>query len=105
MKIKLNIMIVAIVTIITGGIAVIELIQATLNKNTNFVRIFSTWKPNAMNGMHSRYIGCPGLTKTRQYAMTLGRDTGPIEVKPNLILNEINDLKYNLEVFHVLSIL
>jgi methyl-accepting chemotaxis protein len=43
-----------------------------------------------MDGMDARYIGRPGSTPTGQYAMTWGRDTGPIEVKPNLVLDEIN---------------
>ncbi|WP_461256283.1 methyl-accepting chemotaxis protein [Treponema sp. R80B11-R83G3] len=151
-KIKLSLMMIAIVLVVAGGIAVIELIQAsdislnlsvrnlkntanaqamywqgrendflskldgiadimgeyehipvqerrdeydnmllaTLNNNDNFARIFSIWKPNAMDGMDSRYIGRPGSTPTGQYAMTYGRDTGVIEVKPNLVINEIN---------------
>jgi methyl-accepting chemotaxis protein len=151
-KIKLSIMMIAIVLIVAGGIAVIELIKAsdislrlslrgmdylarqravywqgreenfisqlngiadimgefekirpderrdlydnmllaTLANNPRFARIFSIWKPNAMDGMDSRYIGRPGSSPTGQYIMTWGRDTGPIEVKPNLILNEIN---------------
>jgi len=67
-----------------------NMLKATLNNNPNFARIFSIWKPNAMDGMDSRYIDRPGSTPTGQYAMTLGRDTGPIEVKPNLVINEIN---------------
>jgi methyl-accepting chemotaxis protein len=67
-----------------------NMLLATLNNNPNFARIFSVWKPNAMDGMDSRYIGRPGSTPTGQYAMTLGRDTGPVEIKPNLILDEIN---------------
>jgi methyl-accepting chemotaxis protein len=66
------------------------MLKATLNNNPNFARIFSIWKPNAMDGMDSRYIGRPGSTPTGQYAMTWGRDTGPIEVKPNLVLDEVN---------------
>jgi methyl-accepting chemotaxis protein len=67
-----------------------NILRATLSNNSNFARIFSIWKPNAMDGMDSRYIGRPGSSPTGQYAMTWGRDTGPIEVKPNLVLNEIN---------------
>ncbi len=67
-----------------------NMLKAILNNNPNFARIFSIWKPNAMDGMDSLSIGRPGSTPTGQYAMTWGRDTGPIEVKPNLVLNEIN---------------
>jgi methyl-accepting chemotaxis protein len=67
-----------------------NMLKAILNNNPNFARIFSIWKPNAMDGMDSRYIGRPGSTPTGQYAMTYGRDTGPIEIKPNLVIDEIN---------------
>jgi methyl-accepting chemotaxis protein len=67
-----------------------NMLKATLNNNPNFARIFSIWKPNAMDGMDNRYIGRPGSSPTGQYAMTWGRDTGPIEIKPNLVLDEIN---------------
>jgi methyl-accepting chemotaxis protein len=67
-----------------------NLLRATLNNNTNFARVFSVWKPNAMDGMDSRYIGRPGSTSTGQYAMAYGRDTGQIEVKTVLIVDELN---------------
>jgi methyl-accepting chemotaxis protein len=67
-----------------------NMLRATLNNNSNFARIFSIWKPNAIDGMDTRFIGRPGSTPTGQYAMTWGRDTGTIEVKPNLIIDEIN---------------
>jgi methyl-accepting chemotaxis protein len=67
-----------------------NMLLAILNNNTRFARVFSIWKPNAMDGMDARYIGRPGSSPTGQYAMTLGRDTGPIEVKPNLVINDIN---------------
>jgi len=68
-----------------------NMLLAVLNNNERFARVFSIWKPDAMDGMDARYIGRPGSTETGQYAMTLGRDTGPIEVKPNLVVNEINE--------------
>jgi methyl-accepting chemotaxis protein len=68
-----------------------NMLLASLNNNPRFARIFSIWKPNAMDGMDARYIGRPGSTPTGQYAMTYGRDTGTVEVKPNLVINEINE--------------
>jgi len=55
-----------------------NMLLATINNNSNFVRIFSVWKPNAMDGMDSRCIGRTGSTATGQYAMTYGRDTGKV---------------------------
>jgi methyl-accepting chemotaxis protein len=47
-----------------------EMLRSTLNSQPDFVRIFSVWKPNALDGMDSRYIGRPGSTAAGQYAMT-----------------------------------
>jgi methyl-accepting chemotaxis protein len=66
-----------------------EILRATLANNSNFVRIFSVWKPNAIDGMDSASIGRPGSTATGQYAMTWGRDTGQIVVTSNLIVDEV----------------
>jgi methyl-accepting chemotaxis protein len=65
------------------------MLRSTLANNANFVRIFSIWKPNALDGMDSQYIGRPGSTPTGQYAMTYGRDTGQIIPTPNLVVPEI----------------
>jgi methyl-accepting chemotaxis protein len=66
-----------------------EMLLATLAANANFIRIFSIWKPNALDGMDSRYIGRPGSTETGQYAMTYGRDTGTLAVAQNLVVDKI----------------
>ncbi|MDR2700853.1 MAG: methyl-accepting chemotaxis protein, partial [Spirochaetaceae bacterium] len=66
-----------------------EFLRITLVNNTNMVRIFSIWKPNAMDGMDSSYIGRTGSTATGQYAMTWGRDTGPVIATPNLVAGQV----------------
>jgi methyl-accepting chemotaxis protein len=66
-----------------------EMLKATLIENANFVRIFSVWKPNAIDGMDARFIGRPGSTATGQYAMTWGRDTGEIVATPNLVVDQV----------------
>jgi len=65
-----------------------DILRSTLNSQPNFVRIFSVWKPNALDGMDARYIGRPGSTAAGQYAMTWSRDSGEIEVTPNLGIEE-----------------
>jgi methyl-accepting chemotaxis protein len=67
-----------------------NMLMAILNNNERFARVFSIWKPNAMDGMDTRYIGRPGSTSTGQYAMAYGRETGKIEVNSIPILDEIN---------------
>jgi len=66
-----------------------RLLLATMDNNPSFVRIFSIWKPNALDGMDSQYIGRVGSSPTGQYAMTYGRDTGQIIATPNLVVNEV----------------
>jgi len=140
-KVKLSIMMIAIVAIVAGGIAIIELqrssgivldlarqktmyltrqraqywdgrlngyistLQALSNifnfyesipvaerrqqfeDNLNgifedtpdFVRLATTWKPNAIDGQDAKNIGRVGSTPTGQFAYTLSRETGEIK--------------------------
>jgi methyl-accepting chemotaxis protein len=139
-KIRLSIMMAAIVLIVAGGIAVIELVQASnialkLSRQKNmymarqyakewdgkidgyikilqtlsnvmnfyenlepagrrqeyentmrsvfedmpdFVRMFTVWKPDAIDGMDSRYTGRTGSTAAGQFAFSLTRESGQI---------------------------
>jgi methyl-accepting chemotaxis protein len=140
-KIKLSVMIIVIIAVIGGGVALIQLSQATtiaLNlskqktmymarqyahvwdgkidgyikvlqslsnvmnfyenlplearrreyENTmvsvfedmpEFVRMFTVWKPDAIDGMDSRFMGKTGATPTGQFAFALTRENGQIE--------------------------
>jgi len=64
-----------------------DMMLAALNSQPTIVRIATVWKPNAVDGMDSRYIGRPGSTPTGQYTMTWGRDTGQIVATSNLSLD------------------
>jgi len=44
-----------------------------------FVRMFTVWKPDAIDGMDSRYTGKAGSTPTGQFAFALTRESGRIE--------------------------
>jgi len=44
----------------------------------DFVRLATTWKPDAIDGQDARYIGRVGSTPTGQFAYTLSRETGTI---------------------------
>jgi methyl-accepting chemotaxis protein len=65
-----------------------DMLLSALKSQPNFVRVYSIWKPNALDGMDNRFIGREGSTPTGQYAMTWGRDTGKIIATPNLNLEE-----------------
>jgi len=44
----------------------------------DFVRLATTWKPDAIDGQDARNIGRVGSTPTGQFAFTLSRETGEI---------------------------
>jgi len=57
----------------------------------DFVRMFTVWKPNAIDGMDSRYIGRPGSTETGQFAFALGRETGQIVPQTSQVVQAVMD--------------
>jgi methyl-accepting chemotaxis protein len=58
-----------------------DMLLSVLNANPRFYLTWSTWKPNALDGMDSRYIGRTGSTPTGQYAMTYVRDGSKITAR------------------------
>jgi len=54
----------------------------------DFVRLTAIWKPDAIDGMDSRYINRPGSTPTGQFAFTLTRETGQIQVMTSTVVQE-----------------
>jgi methyl-accepting chemotaxis protein len=38
--------------------------------------VYTVWKPNALDGMDSQYIGRPGSTESGQYALNINREYG-----------------------------
>jgi len=55
-----------------------EIMTSVFEEQKDFVRMFTVWKPNALDGMDARYIGRTGSTETGQFAFALGRETGQI---------------------------
>jgi len=53
-----------------------EMMKAVFEEQPDFVRMFTVWKPNAVDGMDARYIGRTGSTDTGQFAYALGNETG-----------------------------
>jgi signal transduction histidine kinase/CheY-like chemotaxis protein/HPt (histidine-containing phosphotransfer) domain-containing protein len=62
--------------------------QAVFEDMPDFILLSTVWKPNAIDGMDSRYIGRPGSTETGQFAYTLTRETGEITVITSTIVQE-----------------
>ncbi|MDR2576378.1 MAG: methyl-accepting chemotaxis protein [Treponema sp.] len=66
-----------------------ETMQSVFEDMPDFVRIFTVWKPNAIDGMDSRYIGRAGSTDTGQFAYALARDTGQITPMTATIVQDV----------------
>jgi len=150
-KIRLTIMMVAIVAVVAGGIAIIQMVKSsnitmglakqktmylarqraqywdgrvngylqvlqTLSNEFNyyenipvadrrqqfetlmvsvfedmpdFVRMFTIWKPNAIDGQDAKNIGRIGSTPTGQFAFALGKETGKIQPQTSAVVNEV----------------
>jgi len=65
--------------------------QAVFEDMPEFVRMFTVWKPNAIDGMDSKYIGRTGSTETGQFAFALTRENGYIERTISNVIGEAID--------------
>jgi methyl-accepting chemotaxis protein len=65
-----------------------KMLESVMEDQPNFLRVSAIFKPNALDGMDSYYIGRRGSTATGQYAMTWGRDTGSIIPTPSINVAE-----------------
>jgi methyl-accepting chemotaxis protein len=55
-----------------------DMLHSALEAEPNMITMYTIWKPNALDGMDSRYIGRTGSSPTGQYAMTFSKETGQL---------------------------
>jgi methyl-accepting chemotaxis protein len=55
-----------------------HMLYGTITSNPALINLYVVWKPNAVDGMDSRFIGRTGSSPTGQYAITYTRETGQI---------------------------
>jgi methyl-accepting chemotaxis protein len=56
-----------------------SMLLGVLHSETTMIGVYTVWKPNAIDGMDTRYIGRPGSSSTGQYAMFYTRENGNLE--------------------------
>jgi methyl-accepting chemotaxis protein len=56
-----------------------DAIESVFDDVPDFVRMFTIWKPNAIDGNDERNIGRVGSTPTGQFAFTISRETGQLQ--------------------------
>jgi methyl-accepting chemotaxis protein len=66
-----------------------DTMQSVFEDMPDFVRMFTVWKPNAIDGMDNKNIGRVGSTPTGQFAYALARDTGEIKPLTAVVVNEV----------------
>ena len=64
-----------------------NMLLGSLTATPEIIQFYTVWKPNAVDGMDSRFIGRVGSTPTGQYAITYTRENGAIEAR---ITNDID---------------
>jgi len=65
-----------------------DTLESVFGDMTDFVRLSTVWKPNAIDGNDAAAIGRPGSTSTGQFAYTLSRETGKIEESASAVVQE-----------------
>ncbi|MDR1859148.1 MAG: HAMP domain-containing protein, partial [Treponema sp.] len=68
-----------------------EALKGILTTDPYFITFYTVWKPNALDGMDSRYIGRPGSTSTGQYALAASKETG------SMVLRQTTDVAGSME--------
>jgi methyl-accepting chemotaxis protein len=63
-------------------------LMAIMEKQPDFIRLFTVWKPNAMDNMDAQYLGRPGTTETGQVAFSLTREYGDIRIITSTIVEQ-----------------
>jgi len=69
-----------------------DTLLALFEDELDMVRMFTVWKPDALDGMDSHFIGRPGSTPTGQFAYALTRENGKIEVITAIVVQEAMDM-------------
>jgi methyl-accepting chemotaxis protein len=55
-----------------------DMLRSALEAEPSMVIMYTIWKPNALDGMDSRYIGRTGSGPTGQYAIAHAKETGQV---------------------------
>jgi len=80
-----------------------NIMMSVFAKQPDFIRMFTVWKPNAIDGRDSLYIGRPGSTDKGQFAYALTRENGRVDVITAIVVNAVME-KLNGPDSRILSV-
>ncbi|MCL2127749.1 MAG: methyl-accepting chemotaxis protein [Treponema sp.] len=58
-----------------------NVLLSTMKGEPDLLQLYTVWKPDALDGMDSQYIGRVGSTPTGQYALAVTRESGEIQTR------------------------
>ena len=58
-----------------------KILSGVILSNPDINTLYTVWKPNALDGMDSTYIGRPGSGPTGQYALSCSMESGSLELR------------------------
>jgi len=65
-----------------------KILSGVITSNTDINTLYTVWKPNAIDGMDSRFINRPGSSPTGQYALSCSMETGSLELRMTADLDD-----------------
>jgi methyl-accepting chemotaxis protein len=65
-----------------------EILLSVITSNADMNTLYTVWKPNAIDGMDSSFIGRTGSTPTGQYALACSKETGSLELRTTADLDD-----------------
>jgi methyl-accepting chemotaxis protein len=68
-----------------------DMLHSALRSEPNMIAIYTIWKPNALDGMDSSFIGRTGSSPTGQYAMTFSKETGQVVARASVDIEHTMD--------------
>ena len=68
-----------------------DMLRSMLSSEPNMIAIYTIWKPNALDGLDSRYTGRVGSSPTGQYAIAFSKETGQVAARTSV------DIEHTME--------
>ncbi|MCL1931143.1 MAG: hypothetical protein FWF55_04960, partial [Treponema sp.] len=65
-----------------------SILEATLDANPDMINVYTVWKPNALDGMDSRFVGAVGSGPAGEFALAYTRENGYVEKRATTDIND-----------------
>jgi methyl-accepting chemotaxis protein len=66
-----------------------DMLKSAMEAESQIITMYTVWKPNAIDGMDTRFIDRAGSTQAGQYAISFSRNAGKIEGKTSGDIDDV----------------